>query len=244
MLVMILVLHQFNLFFMTTLCPTSFTTITCQLLGALSEFCLLLNFFGFQVKLDKIVNPNKEVLDYRTEITGMTTTDFDGVTCLLADIQKSMKKLLSKGYILVGHSLSNDLQALNIDHAWVIDTSFIFKYSGGPINRRPSLNNLCKVQKLGAPHNCLDDALAAMKLVLARIERQVNDILLHRIPKKVLLINNGFASCSFIFSLFHSLTNYNIDYVGYYNKRSKQPNIVFIIISKQKIIMYQLLSIF
>lgn len=34
--------------------------------------------------------------------------------------------------------------ALKIDHARVIDTAYIFKYSDGPIFRKPSLNNLCK----------------------------------------------------------------------------------------------------
>lgn len=32
-----------------------------------------------------------------------------------------------------------------------------------------------EVRKKGAPHNCLDDACAAMKLVLARIENKIND---------------------------------------------------------------------
>ncbi|PON67197.1 Exonuclease/helicase-like [Trema orientale] len=160
-----------------------------------------------QVKLDELVKPNKAVADYRTEITGITAADLEGVTCSLSDVQKSMMKLLSSGKILAGHSLSNDLNALKIDHAWVIDTSFIFRYSDGPFTRRPSLNNLCKsllgyeVRKRGAPHNCLDDACAAMKLVLARIEHKVNDtiplteadvpeiemskLLLHRIPTYV-----------------------------------------------------------
>ncbi|KAK9288003.1 hypothetical protein L1049_016448 [Liquidambar formosana] len=162
---------------------------------------------NLQVKLDELVNPNKVVVDYRTEITGITAKDLEGITCSLADIQKSMKKLLSHGTILVGHSLNNDLQALKLDHARVIDTSFIFKFLDGPLFRRPSLNNLCKfilgyeVRKKGAPHNCLDDACAAMKLVLAKIERGFDDaiplvqedvpeiemakLLLHRIPIKV-----------------------------------------------------------
>lgn len=41
----------------------------------------------FQVKLNKIVNPNKAVADYRTEITGLTAEDLDGVTCSLVDVQ-------------------------------------------------------------------------------------------------------------------------------------------------------------
>ncbi|KAF5752874.1 hypothetical protein HS088_TW01G00792 [Tripterygium wilfordii] len=159
-----------------------------------------------QEKLNKLVNPNKAVADYRTEITGITAEDLDGVSCSLADIQKSLKKLLSHGIILVGHSLNNDLKALKLDHARVVDTSYIFKYSDGPIFKRPSLHNLCKsvlgyeLRKEGAPHNCLDDARAAMKLALARIEHGVDNIsfaeedvmetemaklLLHRIPINV-----------------------------------------------------------
>ncbi|XWS29782.1 hypothetical protein CRYUN_Cryun24cG0059900 [Craigia yunnanensis] len=39
-----------------------------------------------QVKLDELVNPNKAVADYRTEITGVAAGDLDGVTCSVADI--------------------------------------------------------------------------------------------------------------------------------------------------------------
>lgn len=34
--------------------------------------------------------------------------------------------------------------ALKLDHARVIDTSYLFKYRSQSIHRRPSLNNLCK----------------------------------------------------------------------------------------------------
>ncbi|XVE87068.1 hypothetical protein DITRI_Ditri18aG0086600 [Diplodiscus trichospermus] len=157
-----------------------------------------------KVKLDELVNPNKAVADYRTEITGVAAGDLEGVTCSVADIQKSMKKLLSDGTILVGHSLHNDLQVLKVDHARVIDTSYIFKYEGAPIHKRPSLNNLCKsvlgyeVRNPSAAHNCLDDARAAMKLVLAKLEHgdiplvleyvpqaKMEKLLIHRIPIRV-----------------------------------------------------------
>ncbi|KAE8701193.1 Small RNA degrading nuclease 3 [Hibiscus syriacus] len=156
-----------------------------------------------QVKIDEHVKPTKAVADYRSEITGVTAGDLNGVTCSVADIQKSMMKLLSGGTILVGHSLHNDLQVLKINHARVIDTSYIFKILDVPIYRKPSLNNLCKsvlgyeVRKPGAAHNCLDDACAAMKLVLAKLERgeitlvldapepEREKLLLHRIPVNV-----------------------------------------------------------
>ncbi|XP_038881526.1 small RNA degrading nuclease 3-like isoform X2 [Benincasa hispida] len=158
-----------------------------------------------QVKIDELVKPRKAITDYRTDITGISPGDLDGVSCSLADVQKSITKLLSHGRtILVGHSLNNDLRALKLDHSRVIDTSFIFKYSNGSIYRRPSLSKLCKsilgydLRKEGAPHNCLDDARAAMKLVLAKLESKADDaiaiadedtpqtgmekLLLHRIP--------------------------------------------------------------
>ncbi|GMP27902.1 hypothetical protein CsSME_00003687 [Camellia sinensis var. sinensis] len=161
-----------------------------------------------QVKLNELVNPNKTVADYRSEITGLTAENLDGVTCSLANVQESMKKLLRDGKtILIGHSLNNDLKALKLDHGRVIDTSLIFKHGDEANFRRPSLNNLCKavlgyeVRKEGAPHDCLDDATAAMKLVLAKIESGLDNaiplvhegvpeikkskLLLHRIPVNV-----------------------------------------------------------
>lgn len=36
----------------------------------------------------------------------------------------------------------------------------------------------CEVRKTGAPHNCVDDARAAMKLVLALIERGIDSDML------------------------------------------------------------------
>ncbi|XP_052625361.1 small RNA degrading nuclease 1 isoform X4 [Lactuca sativa] len=144
-----------------------------------------------KVKLDELVKPEKEVADYRTNITGVSAKDLEQVTCSLQDVQDSMEKLLSRGTILIGHSLNIDLQALKIDHTRVIDTSLVFKYGSGSNFRRPSLNDLCKailgyeVRKEGAFHDCLEDARAAMKLVLAKIEVVETDamkLLCHCIP--------------------------------------------------------------
>lgn len=40
-----------------------------------------------QVKLNEFVNPNKPVVDYRTDITGITAGDLEGVSCSLANVQ-------------------------------------------------------------------------------------------------------------------------------------------------------------
>ena len=90
------------------------------------------------MKIDELVKPRKAIKDYRTDITGISPGDLDGVSCSLADVQvivvyflcgwftlpstytigyslfklqKSITKFLSHGRtILVGHSLNNDLQ--------------------------------------------------------------------------------------------------------------------------------------
>ncbi|KAI3920077.1 hypothetical protein MKW98_001333 [Papaver atlanticum] len=138
---------------------------------------------NLEVKLDTLVKPNKPIVDYRSEITGITAKDLEGVTCSLADLQRSMKKLLSHGTILIGHSLNCDLRALKLDHARVIDTSLIFRCTDGTTRRKPSLCHLSKIvlghdlREKGAPHNCLADARAAMKLVLAKLEKGFDEII-------------------------------------------------------------------
>ncbi|KAH1227890.1 Small RNA degrading nuclease 3 [Glycine max] len=150
--------------------------------------------------LEELVKPNKEIADYRTKITGVSSQDLEAVTCSMADIQKYMNKLLSSGIILVGHSLPNDL-LLKLDHVKVINTSYIFQSLDGSIHKRPSLNSLC--QASNKFNCCLDDAKAAMDLVLAKIKHGVDKefpialvqehvskselakLLLHKIPNTV-----------------------------------------------------------
>ncbi|KAI3915505.1 hypothetical protein MKW92_044724 [Papaver armeniacum] len=142
---------------------------------------------NLEVKLNELVKLDKPVMDYRTQIHGITVKDLERATCSLEDIQKSMKKLLSDGVVLIGHSLDKDLKALKVDHSRVIDTSLIFKYPEGHTHKRPSLNHLCKtvlgydLRESDAPHNCLADAQAAMKLVLAKLENKFDGV----IPLKI-----------------------------------------------------------
>ncbi|KAL6651907.1 hypothetical protein ACP70R_010832 [Stipagrostis hirtigluma subsp. patula] len=134
-----------------------------------------------EVKLDTLVNPLKAIADYRTHITGVSKKDLEGATSSLVDVQKSLKKILSKGKVLIGHSLHRDLCALKIDYSQVIDTAYIFKYANLPTAASPSLNNLCKsvlgysIREDGEPHNCLKDAEAAMNLALAKLKHGFND---------------------------------------------------------------------
>ncbi|KAF8762792.1 hypothetical protein HU200_009102 [Digitaria exilis] len=146
---------------------------------ALVRVCVVDN--NLEVKLDTLVKPSKAITDYRTHITGVSKKDLEGVTSSLVDVQKSLKRILSKGKILIGHSLYRDLCALKIDYSQVIDTAYIFKYANLPTTASASLNSLCKsvlrysVREEGEPHNCLKDAEAAMNLVLAKLKHGFND---------------------------------------------------------------------
>ncbi|GJN26217.1 hypothetical protein PR202_gb14130 [Eleusine coracana subsp. coracana] len=115
---------------------------------AVVRVCVVDN--NLEVKLDMLINPSKAIADYRTHITAVSKKDLDGVTTSLADVQKSLKKMLGKGYILIGHSVYRDLCALKIDYSQVIDTAHIFKYANLPTTTSPSLNNLCKVAESDA----------------------------------------------------------------------------------------------
>ncbi|XP_062185404.1 small RNA degrading nuclease 1-like [Phragmites australis] len=146
---------------------------------AVVRVCVVDN--NLEVKLDTLVNPFKAIADYRTHITGVSKKDLEGATSSLVDVQKSLKRFLSKGKILIGHSLHRDLCALKIDYSQVIDTAYIFKYANLPATTSASLNSLCKsvlgysIREEGEPHNCLKDAKAAMDLVLAKLKHGFND---------------------------------------------------------------------
>ncbi|CAA7034596.1 unnamed protein product [Microthlaspi erraticum] len=133
-----------------------------------------------KVVLDKYVKPSLPVVDYKTDITGVTAEDVEKATLSVADIQKKLRRFLCAGTILVGHGLNNDLQVLKIDHARVIDTALVFNYADARASKLPSLNNVCKavlgheVRMTGATHNCVHDAAAAMKVVLAVVEKGVD----------------------------------------------------------------------
>ncbi|XP_023639144.1 putative small RNA degrading nuclease 4 [Capsella rubella] len=135
---------------------------------------------NLKVILDEFVKPHKPVIDYRTAITGVTAEDIKKATLSLVDIQAKLSPFLSTGTILVGHSLYHDLEVLKIDHPIVIDTSLVFKFPNARKFRRPSLNTLCmamlgyEVQKTGVSHHCVHDAAAAMKLVLALMEKRID----------------------------------------------------------------------
>ncbi|XP_072454029.1 RNA exonuclease 5 isoform X2 [Notamacropus eugenii] len=118
--------------------------------------------------MDELVKPDNKILNYLTRFSGITRKILKPVTTKLRDVQAKLKKLLPPDAVLVGHSLNADLQALQMIHPNVIDTSLLFVRDLG---RRFKLKFLAKVvlgkeiqcsDKVG--HDSIEDALATLEL--------------------------------------------------------------------------------
>ncbi|XP_034986388.2 RNA exonuclease 5 [Zootoca vivipara] len=118
--------------------------------------------------MNELVKPELPIRNYLTSYSGITEELLLPVTTTLADIQVRLKKLLPPDAVLVGHSLNNDLQALEMVHPNVIDTSLLFARKGG---KRFKLKFLAEavlrkqIQRTdGSGHDPTEDAKCALEL--------------------------------------------------------------------------------
>ncbi|KAJ1975789.1 3'-5' exonuclease [Dimargaris xerosporica] len=139
----------------------------------------IVNFYG-QVVLDRYVRPSQPVTDYRTAVSGITAELLVGARSFNS-VAKDVHEL-AKDRILVGHSIKNDLDVLQLEHPRThqrdiaVCASFCNLING----RRPSLKFLAQ-EVLGitiqiGSHSSVSDARVAMLLyrkVKTEFDKQV-----------------------------------------------------------------------
>lgn len=130
------------------------------------------------VVLDELVKPAKPITDYLTAYSGITPALMENVKTSLTDIQQRLLSIIKPQTILVGHSLNSDLNALQMTHPYIIDTTLLFPHPRGP-PLKSSLKWLAQkylsreIQKGhgSTGHSSVEDATACLDLVKQKCEK-------------------------------------------------------------------------
>ncbi|KAG8220563.1 ribonuclease H-like domain-containing protein [Butyriboletus roseoflavus] len=155
--------------------PGKYLALDCEMVGVGIEGnesslarVSIVNYTG-AIILDVFVRQREKVVDYRTQWSGVRSTDLASSAKTFKEVQKTVADLI-KDRILVGHAIYNDLKALLLSHPspQTRDTqSLAYKHRVSK-SRRPALRVLVR-QELGiviqgGEHSSVTDARATMAL--------------------------------------------------------------------------------
>lgn len=124
--------------------------------------------FGYRVVCDTLVRPTRPVVDYVTQYSGITAELLqNGNPLSFSQAQKLFCSIVNSHDYLVGHSLEQDLHAVQATHPLVIDTAVAL---GHCARKKPSLRRLVqqvtgrKIQSGTSGHDSEEDAWGALSV--------------------------------------------------------------------------------
>lgn len=133
-----------------------------------------------KVIFDELVKPLEPVTDYLTQYSGMTEELLATAKITFTEAQDLFLKHVTAKHVLVGHSLENDLKALQIRHMRILDTTLLFPHPRG-FSFRSSLKYLAtkflnmSIQTGGETgkggHDSTEDALMSMNLAKLKLSK-------------------------------------------------------------------------
>ena len=142
--------------------------------GELARLCAV-DYVTGEVLIDYFVDPVGEVLDYRTNWSGVTKEKIaeakDSGNCLpnWSSARDALLKFVDAKTIIVGSGLRHDLEVLRLVHTNVVDSALISQQNVG---RPQGIKALCKemlgrnIQQGNNGHDPLEDCMATREVIL------------------------------------------------------------------------------
>lgn len=133
--------------------------------------------FQENVIYDTFVKPAEDIVDYKTQYSGITEEILKDVTTTLQDVQSHILSIVSSSDVLIGHSLESDLNVLKIRHPRLIDSALIYDHHMG-YPHKPGLRSLTdqylgrKIQQgeaNGTGHSSVEDLIASLDLIKLKL---------------------------------------------------------------------------